>query len=141
MIRDLVHDPILLAAPSEPATGEDLPGAFDLLETLKAHRETCVGMAANMIGLRKRIIAFFDESGNFPVYTLMLNPEIMQKSGPYETEEGCLSLLGAPRKCKRYKTVCVRYLTPDLTPHTKTFTGFTAQIIQHEVDHCNGVLI
>lgn len=141
MIRELMHDPIFLAGKSEVATKEDLPVANDLLETLMAHREGCVGMAANMIGVRKRIIAFLDESGRAPTYTVMLNPDIVAKSGIYETEEGCLSLLGGPRKCKRYKTIKVKYQTTELQTRTKNFTGWTAQIIQHEVDHCNGVLI
>jgi peptide deformylase len=98
-------------------------------------------MAANMIGVKKRIIAFFDESGAMPTYTVMLNPEIIAKSGMYETEEGCLSLLGNPRKCKRYMTIKVKYQDMNLKERSKIFTGWTAQIIQHEVDHCNGVLI
>ena len=106
-----------------------------------AHKEACVGMAANMIGVRKRIIDFLDESGRAPVYTVMLNPEIIKKEGAYDTEEGCLSLLGGPRKCKRYKTIKVQYQNRDFALRFKTFTGWTAQIIQHEIDHCNGVLI
>jgi peptide deformylase len=106
-----------------------------------AHRESCVGMAANMIGVRKRIIAFLDESGRAPTYTVMLNPEIVAKSGIYEAEEGCLSLLGNPRKCKRYRTIKVKYQTLEMKTQIKNFTGWTAQIIQHEVDHCDGVLI
>ena len=148
MIKELVHDPIFLAGKSEVATKEDLQVAQDLLDTLIAHRESCVGMAANMIGVRKRIIAFLDESGRASkfgngglVYTVMLNPEIIAKSGIYETEEGCLSLLGSPRKCKRYKTIKVQYQTLEMQTRTKNFTGWTAQIIQHEVDHCKGVLI
>ena len=105
MIKELMHDPIFLAGKSEVATKEDLQVAQDLLGTLMAHRESCVGMAANMIGVRKRIIAFLDESGRVPTYTVMLNPEIIKKDGAYDTEEGCLSLLGGPRKCKRYKTI------------------------------------
>ena len=120
---------------------EDLQVAQDLLDTLMAHRESCVGMAANMIGVRKRIIAFLDESGRAPTYTVMLNPEIVAKSGIYETEEGCFSLLGGPRKCKRYKTIKVQYQTLEMQTRTKNYNGWTAQIIQHEVDHCNGVLI
>ena len=104
MIRELMHDPIFLAGKSEDATKEDIAVATDLLETLMAHRESCVGMAANMIGIRKRIIAFLDESGRQPTYTLMFNPVILKKDKPYDTEEGCLSLLGGPRKCKRYKS-------------------------------------
>ena len=141
MIKELMHDPIFLAGKSQPATKDDLGVAQDLLDTLIAHREGCVGMAANMIGVRKCIIAFLDESGRVPTYTVMLNPQIMAKSGIYETEEGCLSLLGGPRKCKRYKTIKVQFQTLELKTHVKNFTGWTAQIIQHEVDHCNGVLI
>ena len=141
MIRELMHDPIFLAGKSEVATKDDLQVAQDLLETLIAHRDGCVGMAANMIGERKCIIAFLDESGRTPTYTVMLNPQIITKSGIYETEEGCLSLLGGPRKCKRYKTIKVQYQTLEMQTRTKNFTGWTAQIIQHEVDHCNGVLI
>ena len=141
MIKELIHDTILLARKSEVATAQDLPIAQDLLDTLIAHRDGCVGMAANMIGQLKRIIAFLDESGRAPTYTVMLNPQIVAKSGIYETEEGCLSLLGGPRKCKRYKTIKVQYQTLDMQTRTKNFTGWTAQIIQHEVDHCNGVLI
>ena len=141
MVKELMHDPIFLAGKSEIATKEDLPAAQDLLDTLMAHRESCVGMAANMIGVHKRIIAFLDESGRTPTYTLMLNPEIVAKNGIYETEEGCLSLLGNPRKCKRYKTIKVKFQTLDLKVRTKNYSGWTAQIIQHEVDHCNGILI
>ena len=141
MIKELMHDPIFLAGKSEVATKEDLPVAQDLLDTLMAHKETCVGMAANMIGVKKRIIAFPDESGRTPVYTVMLNPEIIKKDDAYDTEEGCLSLLGGPRKCKRYKAINVQYQTAEMQTRLKTFTGWTAQIIQHEVDHCNGVLI
>ena len=141
MVKELMHDPIFLAEKSEIATKEDLPVAQDLLDTLMAHKETCVGMAANMIGVKKRIIAFLDESGRTPVYTVMLNPQIIKKDGAYDTEEGCLSLLGGPRKCKRYKTIKVQYQTVEMQTRVKTYTGWTAQIIQHEVDHCNGVLI
>lgn len=141
MIKDLMHDPIFLAGKSEVATKTDLQVARDLLDTLMAHREGCVGMAANMIGVRKRIIAFLDESCAMPTYTVMLNPEIIAKSGMYETEEGCLSLLGNPRKCKRYVTIKVKYQDMNLKERAKIFTGWTAQIIQHEVDHCNGILI
>lgn len=141
MIKELMHDPIFLAGKSEDASKDDLPTAQDLLDTLIAHKESCVGMAANMIGVRKRIIAFLDESGKTPVYTLMLNPEIIKKDTPYDTEEGCLSLLGGPRKCRRYKSIKVRYLTPEMQVRIKTYTGWVAQIIQHEVDHCEGRLI
>ncbi len=141
MIKELMHDPIFLVGKSEIATKEDLPIAQDLLDTLMAHKETCVGTAANMIGAKKRIIAFLDESGRTPVYTVMLNPEIIKKDGAYDTEEGCLSLLGDPRKCKRYKTIKVQYQTVEMQTRVKIYTGWTAQIIQHEVDHCNGILI
>ncbi len=137
MIKELIHDPILLARKSEVATKEDLQVAQDLLDTLIAHKDGCVGMAANMIGVCKRIIAF-DNDGT---YMVMLNPEIIKKSGPYDTEEGCLSLLGGPRKCKRYQTVKVQWQTAEFQTRIKTFTGFPAQIIQHEVDHCDGILI
>ena len=141
MIKELMHDPIFLAGKSEIATKEDIKVAEDLLETLIAHKEGCVGMAANMIGVKKRIIAFLDESGKVPTYTVMLNPEIIKADGGYNTEEGCLSLLGGPRPCKRYKSIKVRYQTTEMQIRIKTYTGFTAQIIQHEVDHCNGILI
>ena len=141
MVRELIHDPIFLAGRSEIATKEDLQVAQDLLETLTAHKESCVGMAANMIGVCKRIIVFLDESGRAPVYTVMLNPEIVKKEGAYDAEEGCLSLLGDPRRCRRYKTIKVKYQTTDMQTRIKTYTGWTAQIIQHEVDHCNGILI
>ena len=141
MIKEVIHDPIFLGVKSEAATKEDLQVAQDLLDTLIANKDGCVGMAANMIGVRKRIIAFLDESGIVPTYTVMLNPEILEKSGKYETEEGCLSLLGGPRKCTRYKTVKVRYTTTAMLTRTKVYTGWTAEIIQHEIDHCNGILI
>jgi len=137
MIRELVHDPILLARKSSEATKDDLAAAQDLLDTLTAHKDSCVGMAANMIGVTKRIIVFDNEG----TYMTMLNPEIIKSEGPYETEEGCLSLLGGPRKTKRFQKIKVRYQTLDFQTRLKTFTGWTAQIIQHEIDHCNGVLI
>ena len=136
-----MHDPIFLACKSDTATKFDMQVASDLLDTLIAHRETCVGMAANMIGARKKIIAFLDESGAKPAYTVMFNPEIISKDGEYLTKESCLSLLGEPRECKRYKTITVRFQNANFQTLTKTYFGFTAQIIQHEVDHCNGVLI
>ena len=141
MIKEVMHDPIFLAGKSEVATKEDLQVAQDLLDTLMAHRESCVGMAANMIGVRKRIIAFLDESGRVPTYTVMLNPQIVAKSGIYETEEGCLSLLGGPRPCKRYQIIKVQWQTAEFQTRIKTFIGWPAQIIQHELDHCNGVLV
>jgi len=137
MVKELMHDPIFLGGKSEVATIEDLQTAQDLLDTLTAHKDSCVGMAANMIGVRKRIITF-DNEGK---YMVMFNPEIIKKSGPYETEESCLSLLGGPRKCKRYQSIKVQWQTEKFEPRIKTFTGWTAQIIQHEIDHCNGVLI
>ncbi len=141
MIRELMHDPIFLAGKSEVTTKEVLQVAQDLLDTLIAHKDSCVGMAANMIGVKKRIIAFLDESGRAPIYTVMLNPEIIKKDGAYNIEEGCLSLLGGPRPCKRYKSIKVKYQTLDMQTRIKTYTGWTAQIIQHEVDHCDGILI
>ena len=141
MVKELMHEPIFLSGKSDVATNDDLQVAHDLLDTLMAHKETCVGMAANMIGVRKRIIAFLDESGRIPTYTVMFNPEIIKKDGAYDTEEGCLSLLGGPRGCKRYKTIKVQYQTAEMQTRIKTYTGWTAQIIQHEVDHCNGILI
>ncbi|MBP3683847.1 MAG: peptide deformylase [Oscillospiraceae bacterium] len=137
MVCELIHDPIFLARKSTPAGKEDLPIAQDLLDTLEFHRDTCVGMAANMIGRTKRIIVF-DQEGT-PV--VMLNPVILKASGEYETEEGCLSLLGGPRKTKRYRKIKVEFENLQLQKRIKTFTGWTAQIIQHEIDHCNGVLI
>ncbi|MBR4991323.1 MAG: peptide deformylase [Oscillospiraceae bacterium] len=137
MIRPLVHDPLLLARKSVPATKEDLETARDLLDTLVSHKDACVGMAANMIGITKRIIAFDCEG----TYMVMLNPEIISSSGEYETEESCLSLLGGPRKTNRFQKIKVRWQTEALQTRIKTFTGWTAQIIQHEIDHCNGILI
>ena len=137
MIRPLVHDPLLLARKSVPATSEDLETARDLLDTLVSHKDACVGMAANMIGITKRIIAFDCEGS----YMVMLNPELISSSGEYETEESCLSLLGGPRKTKRFQKIKVRWQTEALQTRIKTFTGWTAQIIQHEIDHCNGILI
>ena len=136
-----MHDPILLAGKAEVSTKEDLPVAQDLLDVLMAHKDSCVGMAANMIGVKKRIIAFLDESGRTPTYTVMLNPEIVKKDGAYNTEEGWLSFLDDLRPCKRYKSIKVKYQTLELQTRIKTYTGWTAQVIQHEVDHCNGVLI
>ena len=137
MVRELVHDPILLARVSEPAVKEDWAIAQDLLETLIFHKVECVGMAANMIGVSKRIIAFNNEGS----YEVMLNPEIVKSSGEYDAKEGCLSLLGDPRPTKRFQKIKVQYQTLDMKVRLKTYTGFTAQIIQHEIDHCNGILI
>ena len=137
MVREVVHDPILLGVKSEPATKEDLQVAQDLLDTLIANKDACVGMAANMIGVRKRIIVFDNEG----TYMTMFNPEIIKMSGLYDTEEGCLSLVGGPRPCKRYQTIKVQWQNEQFQTRIKTFTGWTAQIIQHEIDHCNGILI
>ena len=137
MVKEIVHSPILLAAKSEPAVAADLQTVQDLLDTLSAHADECVGMAANMIGVRKRIIAF----DNMGVYMTMLNPEIIEKSEPYEAEESCLSFLGGPRKCLRYRKITVKWQTGGFRTMTKAFSGWTAQIIQHEIDHCNGILI
>lgn len=136
MIQPIMKDPIFLAQKSIPAGKEDLPVAQDLLDTLISHKEGCVGMAANMIGVARRIIAFDNEG----TYMVMFNPEIVKASGAYETEEGCLSLPGT-RKTKRWKSIKVRYQNEALQVRFKTFTGWTAQIIQHEIDHCNGILI
>ena len=136
MERPIVKDPIILAQKSAPATAEDLPVARDLLDTVTAHRDSCVGMAANMIGVLKRIIVF-DNGGAF---TVLFNPEIVKCSEPYEAEEGCLSLSGT-RKTKRYRTIKVRYQNEQMQVRLKTFSGWTAQIIQHEIDHCSGILI
>lgn len=136
MIRPIVKDPIFLAQKSEPATVLDLPTAQDLRDTLAAHRDGCVGMAANMIGVARRII-IFDDNGTD---TVMLNPEIVKCSGAYEAEEGCLSLPGT-RKARRWRSIKVRYQNERFELRLRTYTGFTAQIIQHEIDHCSGVLI
>ena len=136
MVQPVNHDPITLGRRSLPASPEDTSTGQDLLDTLQAHEAECVGMAANMIGVHKRIIAVNDEG----TYRLMYNPEIIKKSGNYEAEEGCLSLPGV-RKTARWKTIKVRFLNENFSLRIKTFTGFTAQIIQHEIDHCDGVLI
>lgn len=141
MVKQLMHDLIFLAVKSDVATKENWQAVKDLLDTLLAHKDRCVGMAANMIGVKKRIIAFLDESGRVPVYTVMLNPEIIKKDGAYNTEEGCLSLLGGQRPCKRYKSIKVKYQTMEMQNRIKTCNSWTAQIIQHEIAHCNGVLI
>ena len=136
MEKPIIKDPILLARKSAPASAEDLADARDLLDTLAAHREGCVGMAANMIGVFKRIIVFDNEGSCMT----MFNPEIIRRAEPYEAEEGCLSLSGT-RKTKRYRSIKVQYQNERFQLRTKTFTGWTAQIIQHEVDHCDGILI
>ena len=136
MIQPIMHDPLFLAQKSAPATPEDAPVARDLLETLTAHADGCVGMAANMIGVLKRIIAVEAEDG----YLVLFNPVILKKSGLYEAEEGCLSLDGE-RKTVRYKTIKVKYFNENFKQIKRSFSDFTAQIIQHEIDHCNGILI
>ena len=136
MIRDIMKDAGFLAQPSEPSGPEDIAVAEDLLETLAAHKESCVGMAANMIGVCKRIIAFDNEG----VYMVMFNPEVIRKTGRYQAEEGCLSL-GGVRKATRWKSIKVRYQNERFQERFMTFQGWTAQIIQHEIDHCDGILI
>ncbi len=136
MVREIMRDETFLSQKAEPATLEDLLVAQDLLDTLTAHKDGCVGMAANMIGVCKRIIVFDNEG----TYMVMFNPEIIKKSGPYEAEEGCLSLSGT-RKAKRWQSIKVQYQNEQFQTRFKTFTGWTAQIIQHEIDHCEGVLI
>ena len=136
MIREICRDETFLAQKAVPATADDLATAQDLLDTLTAHKDGCVGMAANMIGVCKRIIAF-DNDGT---YMVMFNPVIVRQSGPYETQEGCLSLTGV-RKTKRFQTIKVQWQNEKFQTRLKTFTGWTAEIIQHEIDHCEGILI
>lgn len=136
MVRNIVRDPIFLAQKSLPATPEDLHLEQDLLDTLQANRDGCVGMAANMIGVLKRVIIFDDQGTDI----VMFNPEIIKCTQPYEAEEGCLSLSGV-RKAKRYRSIKVQYQNSQFQTRFKTYTGWTAQIIQHEIDHCNGILI
>ncbi len=136
MVREIMKDPAFLPQKAEPATPEDAAVAQDLLETLEAHKDGCVGMAGNMIGVNKQIIAF-DNEGK---YMVMFNPKIIKRSGPYEAREGCLSLPGT-RTTKRWKSIKVQYQTETFQTRFKTFTGWTAQIIQHEIDHCEGILI
>ena len=137
MVKEVVHDPILLGIPSQPATKEDLPIAQDLLDTLVANKSSCVGIAANMIGIHKWIIAFENDG----TYMTMFNPEIIKQADPYDTGESCLSLLGGPRPCKRYQTIKVKWQNERFETRIKTFSGWSAQIIQHEIGHCNGILI
>lgn len=137
MVQELNHDPLLLARKARPATQEDVQIAEDLRQTLRFYEKTCVGMAANMIGQSVAIIAFFDG----PELMVMYNPEILKGEGEYETEEGCLSLLGGPRKTRRFRKIKVRWQNEAFQTRIKTFTDWTAQIIQHEVDHCKGILI
>ena len=136
MVREIIRDETFLSQKAEPATLEDLPVAQDLMDTLTAHRDGCVGMAANMIGVCRRIIVFDNEGKHM----VMFNPEIIKKSGPNEAEEGCLSLTGT-RKARRWQSIKVQYQNERFQTRFKTFTGWTAQIIQHEIDHCEGVLI
>ena len=136
MIREIMRDESFLAQKAEQATLEDLPVAQDLLDTLEANKDRCVGMAANMIGINKRIIVFDNEG----TYMVMFNPEIIKRSDPYQAEEGCLSLEGT-RPAKRWRSIKVRYQNEKFQERFKTFTGWTAQIIQHEIDHCEGIII
>ena len=136
MIREICRDETFLAQKAAPATADDLATAQDLLDTLIAHKDGCVGMAANMIGVCKRIIVFDNEG----TYMVMFNPVIVRQSGPYETQEGCLSLTGV-RKTKRFQTIKVQWQNEKFQTRLKTFTGWTAEIIQHEIDHCEGILI
>lgn len=136
MICEICKDEAFLAQKAELATMEDLPTAQDLLDTLVAHKEGCVGMAANMIGVNRRMIAFENEGG----YMVMFNPVIVKASGCYEAEEGCLSLCGT-RKVKRFQTIKVQWQNEKFQTRLKTFSGFTAEIIQHEIDHCEGIIV
>ena len=136
MIREICRDETFLAQKAAPATADDLATAQDLLDTLTAHKDGCVGMAANMIGVCKRIIAFDNEG----TYMVMFNPVIIRQSGPYEAQEGCLSLTGV-RKTKRFQTIKVQWQNEQFQTRLKTFTDWTAEIIQHEIDHCEGILI
>ena len=136
MIREICKDETFLAQKAAPATAADLGVAQDLMETLIAHKDGCVGMAANMIGVNKLIIAFVNDGE----YMVMFNPVIVKQSGAYETDEGCLSLTGT-RKTKRHKVIKVQWQNEKFQTRLKTFTGWTAEIIQHEIDHCEGILI
>ncbi len=138
MIKPIVKDPLFLSIKSTDAVKSDIPAAMDLLDTLNAHRHECVGMAANMIGVSRRIIVFVEEQSGQP--QLMLNPVIVSKSKPYQTEEGCLSLPGT-RPAERFEKIVVEYFDLGFRKHRGTYTGFTAQIIQHEIDMTNGILI
>ena len=136
MIKPIMTNRMFLLLPSSPATAADAQTAQDLLDTLAAHAHECVGMAANMIGVNKRIIAFDNQGG----YMVMFNPEIVKRAGPYEAEEGCLSLSGT-RRARRWESIKVRWQNEKFQERIKTFTGWTAQIIQHEIDHCEGIII
>ncbi len=137
MVKDIINDPMFLGQRSTDATEEDKQTVMDLLDTLRANLEHCVGMAANMIGVKKNIIAVSVGLGQF----VMINPLIVKKSKPYDTEESCLSLLGGPSKCRRYEEIEVDFLDINWKKQHQKYSGWTAQIIQHDVDHCNGVLI
>lgn len=137
MVRELIHDSIFLAQKSEAATPGDIMVIMDLLDTLNAHRHECVGMAANMIGFKKNIIAIDTKF----VQLLLVNAKIVKKTKPFETEEGCLSFLGGPVKTTRYDEIEVEYCDMNFKPKKEKFTGYTAQIIQHELDHVEGKLI
>lgn len=136
MVRSIIKDVLFLGQKSQPATPEDVPVTNDLIDTLWANSQQCVGMAANMIGVKKCIIVF-DVGGTI---VEMFNPRIISKSVPFEAVEGCLSLCGA-RSVTRYKNIKVEWKTRQFQTKTQTFTGWIAQIIQHEIDHCNGVII
>ena len=136
MVREIIHDPVFLQQKSKEATAEDIPVAEDLMDTLRANLDRCVGMAANMIGERKRIIAIC----NGPLLAVMINPKIVSKSGEYETEEGCLSLEGS-RKTRRYRTITVSWQDMEMKKRSGILEGFAAQIVQHQIDHLNGILI
>lgn len=136
MVKKIVKDPLFLAQKSEPATEADKQVINDLLDTLRANLDRCVGMAANMIGVKKAIIVV--AAG--PFQFAMVNPVITKKLGAFQTEEGCLSLEGV-RPCKRYEEIEVDYLDQNFKPQHGKYSGWTAQIIQHEIDHCNGVVI
>lgn len=140
MIRQIVRSELLLKRPAQDATEADAQVARDLLDTLRANSATCVGMAANMIGAPKRIIAFVQGSGPKARYRVMFNPEVVKSAGAYEAEEGCLSLEGT-RKATRYRTITVRFQDEGLAWHEERFQGWTAQIVQHEIDHTHGILI
>lgn len=137
MVKEIVHNPMLLAVKSVPATEDDKQVVIDLLDTLRAHTKECVGMAANMIGINKNIIVVSAGLGQFA----MINPKIVSKSKPYDTEEGCLSLLGGQRPCKRFEEIEVEFFDINWKPQKQKYSGWTAQIIQHECDHLEGILI
>ena len=136
MVREIIHDPVFLSQKSTEATEDDIPVAVDLIDTLRANLDRCVGMAANMIGERKRIIAI----ARGPIVIAMINPEIISRSGEYETEEGCLSLEGK-RTVKRYRSIRLSWQDIRMERHIGTLDGFQAQIVQHEIDHCDGILV